>query len=481
MAENRIETIILKNLFHNDDYLRKVFPYLKEEYFRDEEKIIFRHSSKFVSEYNKLPSVSSIAVSINNDTKVDETSYKEVLKSLEQLETNEVVDLKWLIDKTEDFCKEKAVANAARKAVSILEGNEKKLTSGAIPKIFEDALSVSFDPSVGHDYLLDAEGRYDTLHANEYKLPFDIDICNKATKGGVAGKTLNLIAGGIYVGKTLCLCHLAKSYMCAGKNPLYITLEISEENIGLRVDCNLLNTSIDDVDNIPKNVFMARVEKAREQTPGKLIIKEYPAGSVHVNHLRALLHELRLKKKFVPDVILIDYLNLMSSCRIKASENTHITILAIAEELRALGQEFGIPIWSATQLSADGIESSSPGMTDIAGSKVGLGATVDLLWMIVSSDKLRELGQLLVIQHKNRYKDAADRKKFVIGIDRKKFRLYNVEQKGQTDPGDDIEEEQTKQQISKKYGQEAYQSAYKSSKVAKSFGPRKPSFKDFTV
>jgi hypothetical protein len=269
--------------------------------------------------------------------------------------------------------------------------------------------------------------------------------------------------------------------VCAGKNPLYITLEISEENIGLRVDCNLLNTSIDDVDNIPKNVFMSRVEKAREQTPGKLIIKEYPAGSVHVNHLRALLHELRLKKKFVPDVILIDYLNLMSSCRIKASENTHITILAIAEELRALGQEFGIPIWSATQLSADGIESSSPGMTDIAGSKVGLGATVDLLWMIVSSEKLRELGQLLVIQHKNRYRDISDHRKFYVGLDRKKFRLFNVEQKGQTDPGDDIEEEQTKQQISKKYGQEAYQSAYKSSKVAKSFGPRKPSFKDFTV
>jgi len=481
MSDSRIETIILKNLFHNDDYLRKVFPYIREDYFRDEEKIIFRHSAKFVSEYNKLPTVSSIAVSINNDPKVDGETYKEVLKSLEQLETNEVVDSKWLIDQTEEFCKDKAVANAARKAVSILEGNDKKLDKGAIPKIFEDALSVSFDPSIGHEYLADSEARYDKLHSKEYKLPFDIEICNQVTKGGITEGTLNVLGAGVYVGKTLTLCHLAKAYMCQGENPLYITLEISEENIGLRIDCNLLNVSIDDVESIPKDIFLKQVENARSKTPGKLFIKEYPAGSVHVNNFRALLHELRLKKNFVPDVILVDYLNLMASSRIKATENTHITILAIAEELRALAQEFHIPIWSATQLNAEGMESSDPGMTDISGSKVGLIATADLMWMLVSSEKMRELGQLLVIQHKNRYKDAADRKKFYIGLDRKKFRLYNVEQKGQTDPGDDIEEEHTKQQISKKYGQEAYQPAYKSSKVAKSFGPRKPSFKDFTV
>ena len=460
MSESRIETIILKNLFHNEEFTRKVSPYLKEEYFRDEERIVFRHVIEFLSEYNKLPTISSIAVSVNGDKKVSEDTYKEVLKVLETLEVNELVDLEWLVDKSEEFCRDKALANAAFKAVGILEGNNKKLTKGAIPGIFEDALAVSFNPSIGHNYFQDAEDRYDILHLQEYKIPFDIDICNKVTKGGVAGKTLNLVAGGVYVGKTLVLSHLAKSYICAGKKVLVITLEISKENYALRVDCNLLNISIDEADIIPKDIFMRRVTDARAQIPGELVIEEYPQHTIHVNHIRALLHELKIKKNFIPDVILVDYLNLMESSRLKASSETRHILLAIAEELRGLAQEFGVPVWSATQLNADAMESSDPGMTDIAESKVGIVATVDLLWIIVVSEQLRQLGQLLFIQRKNRYKDAADHRKFYVGIDRKKFRLFDVEQKGQTDPGDEIQEKKIKEAISQKYGQEAYESAY---------------------
>jgi len=486
MPESRIETIILKNLFNNEDYTRKVIPYLKEEYFSSEEKIIFRHSNKFISEWNKLPTVSSIAVSVDGDKGVGEDTYKEVLEVLENLETNEPVDSEWLVKQTEEFCKEKALANAAFAAVGILEGNNKKLDKGAIPGIFEDALAISFDPHIGHDYIEDSESRYDKLHESVYKIPFGVDICNKVTKGGVAAKTLNLVAGGVYVGKTLFLCDLAKNYICNGKNVLYITLEISEENIGLRIDCNLLDISIDDAEDIPKDVFLKRVEKARAKVPGKLIIHEYPATTVHVNNFRALIHELKLKLDFIPDVILIDYIGLMLSCRVKPSEPSHVIIKSAAEELRSLAQELGIPIWSAAQLNAEGMGSSSPGMTDTAGSKVGLIATCDLMWMIVCSDALRELSQLLVIQHKNRYKDAADHPKFYVGIDRKKFRWYNVEQKGQTDPEhvDPLEEDaEIKQAVSKKYGMQAYESAYKNGKTAQ-FGPRKPlkeRFKEFKV
>jgi replicative DNA helicase len=483
MPENKIETVILKNLFHNDEYTRKVIPYLREDYFRDEERIIFRHANSFITEYNKLPTVSSIAISVDGDKKISEDDYKEVLQVLEHLETNEVVDDTWLIDKTEQFCKDKALANAAFKAVGILEGNDKKLDSGAIPGIFEDALAISFDSSIGHDYFTDAEARYDKIHSSEYKMPFDIDICNKVTKGGVGAKKLHILAGGVYVGKTLGLCHFAKSYMCAGKNVLYITLEISEEDINTRIDCNLLNLSIDEVDNIPKEVFMARVEKARAATPGKLKTKEYPQGSVHVNNFRALIHELKLKSNFIPDVIIVDYLGLMLSCRVKSSEPTHITMPAIAEELRGLAQELGIPVWTATQLNAEGMQSSDPGMTDTAGSKVGLAATCDILWMLVSSEKLRELGQIMIIQHKNRYKDAADHKKFYVGLDRKKFRWHSVEQKGQTAPAEESEEDgeaAIKREVTKKYGTAAYESGYKNTRQARAFGPR-PGFADLKV
>ena len=478
--------IVLRQLLHNEDYMRKVIPYLKEEYFREtHEKLIFTHTVNFIAEYNKLPTISSIAVSIEKENVVEET-FKEVLETLTELEDNsEQFELEWLLDETEKFCQEKALINAAYKSVSIIEGKDKKLDKGAIPHIFESALSVSFDPSIGHDYFNDAEARYDTLHATEYKVPFDIGFCNKVTKGGVERKTLNLLVGGVYAGKTLGLCHLAKSYIAAGKKVLDITLEISEENTSLRIDCDLLNISIDDVGNIPKDTFLKMVTRAHE-TCGELVVKGYPAGSIHVNNIRALLHELKLKKQFVPDIIIVDYLNLMASCRIKASDKTHITILAIAEELRALAQEYDIPIWSATQLDALGMESTDPSMTQISGSKVGLLATVDLAWFLVASDKLRELGQMKIIQHKNRYKDAADNKKFFIGCDRKKFRWYDVEQRGQVseDNDDPLEqdEQQMKRDVSKQHGSQPYEPTYKNLRT-RQFGPRgqKKTFSDFKV
>jgi replicative DNA helicase len=483
--ETRIESLILNNLFHNEDFLRKVIPYLKEEYFRqNHEKLIFKHITIFLNKYNKLPTEAAIAVSVQSEVTMNEETYKEVVDALADVKNPHKVDLDWLVDQTESFCQEKALFNAAKKAVGIMEGNDKKLEKGAIPQLFEDALSISFNPSIGHDYFEDAEKRYDVLHSNEYKIPFDVEICNKVTKGGVTKGTLNVIAGAVYSGKTLGLCHIAKSYMCGGKNIFYITLEISEENINNRIDCNLLNISIDDMDAMPKDIFLKKVERVRAITPGKLVTKEYPATSVHVNHLRSIIHELKLKKHFVPDVIIVDSLNLMASCRIKASDKTHITIQAIAEELRALAQECGVPIWSATQLDAEGMRSSDPGMTNVAGSKVGLIATADLMWFLVASDKLRELGQLLIIQHKNRYKDAADKRKFYVGMDRKKFRWYQVEQKAQTSDDNDEtgeDEETIKQEVSKKYGMEAYNSAYKQTGLVKQFGPRKPSFKDFKV
>jgi replicative DNA helicase len=411
---DRIESVILRNLIWNEDYVRKVLPYIKDEYFRKtHEKALFNSITEHVTKYNARPTVESLEIALQSDSTLYEDNFKEAVEALKTLENDIPANLSWLVDQTEEFCRDKALANAAFKAVSILEGQEKKLDKGAIPEIFEQALAVSFDPSVGHDYLLDAEERYDLLHSVESKLPFDIDICNTVTKGGVPSNvgTLNILGAGVYVGKTLGLCHLAASYMKQGKNALYITLEISEENIGFRIDCNALNISTDESDNIPKDVFMRRVDKLKAQKGiGKLIVKGYPAGSIHVNNIRALLHELHLKHKYTPDVILVDYLNLMASSRFKPSDKTHITIQAIAEELRALGQEYKIPIWTATQLDAEGMNSSDPSMTNISGSKVGLAATCDLLWMLVSSEKMREIGQILVIQQKNRYKDASDQK-----------------------------------------------------------------------
>lgn len=485
MAQPRLETIILRNLIYDEDFCRGVLPYIKEEYFREtHEKVIFRGIDEFVNKRKKLPSKESLALYAEEENLVEET-FQEVLETLEEMESQKdnKVDINWLRDKTEIWCRDRALANAAFAAVAILEGKDKKRDKGAIPDLFEKALAVSFDPSIGHDYLEDAEERFDRLHAPTHKIPFDIEVCNKATKGGVEAKTLNIIAGGVYAGKTLGLCHLAGSYMKAGKNVLYITLEISEENIGFRIDCNILNISTDEADNIPKNIFLKRVEKAKESIKGKLVIKEYPAGSVHVNNFRALLHELQLKQEFKPDVILIDYLGLVASSRVKNSDKTHIVLLAVAEELRALAQEYNVPIWTAAQLDAEGMTSSDPGMTNLAGSKVGLPATCDLMWTLVVTEKLKELGQALIIQQKNRYRDVSDMRKFYIGIDRKKMRWYNVEQKAQGTSGGneyDLDDDETvRSKVAEKYGESAFRSAEKITQAVKVV--KKLKFDDFQM
>lgn len=485
-----IETIILRNLIYNDTFSRSVLPYIKEDYFRQShEKEIFRGIVEYVNQF-KSPPTKEVLVDLADSANLVEDTYKEVIETLEEIEASKdkPVDNDWLSERAEKWCKDKALANAAFAAVAILEGKDKKRDSGAIPELFENALAISFDPSVGHDYVDDAEERYDTLHAATYKIPFDVDVCNKATKGGVGPKTLNILAGGVYSGKTLGMCHIAGSYLKAGKNVLYITLEIPEESIGFRIDCNLLNITTDDADAIPKDIFLKKVDRIKQGLKGKLKIKEYPATSVHVNNFRALLHELSIKQHFKPDVIFVDYLGLMLSARIKASDKTHITFQAVGEELRGLGQEYGIPIWTGAQLDADGMTSSDPGMTNLAGSKVGLPATCDLMWTIVVNEKLKELGQALIVQQKNRYRDISDMKKFYIGIDRKKMRWFEVDQKAQKSVETEEEQEDdplkedadVKRKVSQKYGQAAYESAYKNTYTNK-FGPRKSKFNDFKM
>jgi replicative DNA helicase len=489
MAQS-IETIILRNLIYNETFSRSVLPYIKEDYFRQShDKEIFRGIVEYVNQYKKPPTKEALEDAADSANLVEET-YKEVIETLDEIEASKdkPVDNDWLTERAENWCKEKALANAAFAAVAILDGKDKKRDKGAIPELFENALAISFDPSIGHDYLDNAEQRYDTLHAKTHKIPFDLDCCNKATKGGVEKKTLNVLAGGVYVGKTLGLCHLAANYLKQGEDVLYITLEISEENIGFRIDCNLLNYSVDDAEAMPKDVFLKKVDRVKSTLKGKLKIKEYPAGSVHANNFRALLHELQIKQHFKPTVIIVDYIGLVASARFKPSDKTHITLLAVAEELRALAQEYNVPIWTAAQLDAEGMTSSDPGMTNLAGSKVGLPATVDLMWTIVVTEKLKELGQALIIQQKNRYRDVSEFKKFYIGIDRKKMRWYEVDQKAQKaaesqeEQEDDPlkEDEDVKRKVSQKYGQQAYESAYKNT-YTKKFGPRKSKFNDFQM
>lgn len=492
--EQNTESLILRNLIYNDEYSRKVLPHLKTDYFKSNsaphEKLLFDYIHSFIMEYNTLPSIEALSLKAENANLVEGTydSLKSLLGRIEEGKDTKS-NQQWLIDQTEVFCKEKAFTNAAYKAVSILEGTDKKLEKGAIPKIFEDALAVSFDTTVGHDYFENAEERYDALHSPKRKIPFDVEKCNEATKGGVEPKTLNIIAGGVYAGKTLAMCHMAVGAIKSGKNVLYISLEIDEHKINHRIDCNLLNMSVDDADNFPKKMFMAKVEKARKEVPGKLITKDYPASSVSVINFKALLHELKLKKEFVPDIIFVDYLNLMISSTMASTDKTHISIDAICKELRGLAQEMNVPIWSATQMDAEGMNSSSPGMTNISGSKVQLAAHADLLWSIVCTDALRELGQIMIIQQKNRYRDAGEMKKFYIGIDRKKFRWHDCEQranpvsKDEEDPLDQPPSDNYKQEASKKYGTEAYKPAYNSPQ-SKKFGPRnkeKVNFSDFKV
>jgi replicative DNA helicase len=429
-----LEQTILRNLIHNDQYARKALPFLKEEYFSDRtNKLVFEEVKNYILKYNSCPSIEAILIDIKskrNITSDEENKAKDVINSIS--DPSEKTAESWLVDQTEKFCQEKAVYNAVLESISILDGKDKNHDKGAIPKILSDALAVSFDSHIGHDYIEDSDSRFEFYHRKETRLPFDLDYFNKITKGGLPRKTLNICLAGTGVGKSLFMCHVAASSMVQGKNVLYITMEMAEEKIAERIDANLLNVTVDELSQLTKESFDRKVERVKKMTTGKLIVKEYPTASASSIHFRTLLNELNLKRNFVPDIIFIDYLNICASSRIKAGANvnSYTYVKAIAEELRGLAVEFNVPIISATQTTRSGFTSSDPGLEDTSES-FGLPATADLMFALISSEDLEALNQIMVKQLKNRYSDPTLHKRFVLGIDRAKMKLYDVEQDAQ--------------------------------------------------
>lgn len=440
----KLEQTILKNLIYNEEYLRKVLPFLKSEYFTDRsDKTLYDEIASFTETYNSTPTVEALVLAVKERRNLSDDEVEKCESYLQEIEKTkgEESKVQWLVDKTEQFCQEKAIYNAVLGSISILDGKDKTNDKGSIPKILSDALAISFDNSVGHDYLENSDERYDFYHRKEERIPFDLEFFNKITKGGLPNKTLNIALAGTGVGKSLFMCHVAAGCMVQGKNVLYITMEMSEEKIAERIDANLLNVTIDDLVNLPKDLYDKKINKLREKTVGKLIIKEYPTASASSIHFRTLLNELNLKKSFVPDIIFIDYLNICCSSRIKAGANinSYTYVKSIAEELRGLAVEFGVPIVSATQTTRSGFTSSDPGLEDTSES-FGLPATADLMFALISSEELEEMGQIMVKQLKNRYNDPTHFKRFTLGIDRSKMRLYDIEQSSQdgiTDSGQD--------------------------------------------
>ena len=431
----KLETTILKNLIYSEDYLRKVLPFLKSEYFTDRtERVIYDEISSFTQSYNVSPTTEAVILAVKerrNLTDDEVEKCETYIKEIESL-SKEQSQIQWLVDKTEKFCQEKAIYNAVLGSISILDGKDKNHDKGQIPKILSDALAISFDTSVGHDYLENSDERYEFYHRHEERIPFDLDYFNKITKGGLPAKTLNIALAGTGVGKSLFMCHVAAGAMSQGRNVLYITMEMAEEKIAERIDANLLNVSLDDLISLPKDMYDKKVAKVKSKTTGKLIIKEYPTASASTTHFRTLLNELNLKKSFKPDIIFVDYLNICCSSRIKAGANinSYTYVKSIAEELRGLAVEYGVPIVSATQTTRSGFTSSDPGLEDTSES-FGLPATADLMFALITSEELEELGQIMVKQLKNRYNDPTYYKRFTIGVDRAKMKLYDVEQSGQ--------------------------------------------------
>jgi len=432
----KLEQTILKTLIYNEEFLRKVLPFLKTEYFSDSvERTLFNEITSFTETYNAAPSVEAIDIAVKERRNLTDDEVKRCESYLKEIEANSQTETKiqWLVDKTESFCQEKAIYNAVLGSISILDGKDKTNDKGAIPKILSDALAISFDNSVGHDYLENSDERYEFYHRKEERIPFDLEYFNKITKGGLPTKTLNIALAGTGVGKSLFMCHVAAGAMVQGKNVLYITLEMAEEKIAERIDANLLNVSLDDLMELPKDLYDKKVARVREKCTGKLIIKEYPTASASVTHFRTLLNELNLKRSFVPDIIFIDYLNICCSSRIKAGANinSYTYVKSIAEELRGLAVEHNVPIVSATQTTRSGFTSSDPGLEDTSES-FGLPATADLMFALISSEELEELGQIMIKQLKNRYNDPTFHKRFTLGVDRAKMKLYDVEQSAQT-------------------------------------------------
>ena len=429
-----IERTTLTNLIYNEDYTRKVLPFIKPEYFANRnERVVFEEIEKFLDKYNSLPTKETLTIGIDNRKDITDEEYKKVVDIISSLDKTDV-DLQWLHDETEKFCKDKAIYNAVLDGIKIIDGKDKDRTPEAIPSILSDALAVSFDLSVGHDYVEDGLDRYDFYHKKEVKIPFDLDYFNKITKGGLPQKTLNIALAGTGVGKSLFMCHMAASTLMQGKNVLYITLEMAEERIAERIDANLMNVTIDDLHTLPKKMFESYLTRINKKTNGKLIVKEYPTASAHVGNFRSLIKELALKRSFKPDIIFIDYLNICASSRFRGNANvgSYFYIKAIAEELRGLAVETNVPIMSATQTTRGGFVSSDIGLEDTSES-FGLPATADLMFALISTEELEDLNQICVKQLKNRYNDPTMNKRFILGIDRAKMKLYDVEQQAQHD------------------------------------------------
>jgi len=434
---NRIELTILRNLVHDENFTRKVIPFLKEEYFTDNsDKIVFQLVDSFVKKFNKNPTIEALEVSLQNSNLI-ESQFKDTSDLIKKLHLVENTNQEWLVEETEKFCKDKAVYNAIVTSISILDGNDKKHTKDAIPSLLHEALGVCFDESVGHDYIKDSDSRFDFYHRRETRIPFDLDIFNKITKGGLPNKTLNIALAGTGVGKSLFMCHMASSCLAQGKNVLYITMEMAEERIAERLDANLLNIELEQLKDIPKIAFSSRIEKLAQKTTGKVIIKEYPTASAHTNHFKSLLNELALKKQFRPDIIFVDYLNICASSRFKpgGSVNSYTYIKAIAEELRGLAVEYNLPVVSATQTTRSGYSNTDVDLTDTSES-FGLPATADFMFALISTEELEQLNQIMIKQLKNRYNDLTSFKRFMVGVDRAKMRLYNLEDLAQNDVSD---------------------------------------------
>ena len=439
----KVEFLILRNLLFNEEYARKVVPFIKGEYFEDvNQKIVFEEILKFIQEYNQMPTQEVLLIEVEKRNDVNESIFKELVRTIQCLE-DVPVEFGWLVDTTEKWCRDRAIYLALMESIHIADGNDEKKNRDAIPSILSDALSVSFDNHIGHDYLQDYEARYETYHRKEEKIEFDLDYFNKITKGGLPNKTLNIALAGTGVGKSLFMCHVASSVLLQGRNVLYITMEMAEERIAERIDANLLNVPIQDIVELPKSMFENKVNNLAKKTQGTLIIKEYPTASAHAGHFKSLLNELALKKSFRPDIIFIDYLNICASSRYRQSStvNSYSYIKSIAEELRGLAVEANVPIVSATQTTRSGYGSSDVELTDTSES-FGLPATADLMFALISTDELEELGQIMVKQLKNRYNDLSIFKRFVVGIDRAKMRLYDCEQSAQDDILDRGKEEE---------------------------------------
>ena len=450
----RIERTALRNLIHNEEYSRKVLPFIKEDYFSDRlERLLFKEIYRFITKFNALPTKEALSIEINDSKDITEDEYKKITDIIATLNP-EKINLEWLVETTEKFCKDRAIHNAILGGIQIIDGKDKKHTPEYLPEMLSDALSVSFDQKVGHDYLLETKERFEFYKKKEERLELDLEFFNKITRGGIPSKTLNICLAGTGVGKTMFMTHLASSVLLQNKNVLYITLEMAEERIAERIDANLLNVGMSDLEELPYQMYETKINKLQSKTTGALIIKEYPTAAASVSHFKNLISELALKKSFKPDILFVDYLNICASARFKAGANvnSYTYIKAIAEELRGLAVENDIPVFSATQTTRGGYVSSDVGLEDTSES-FGLPATADFMFALISSEELEEKNQIMVKQLKNRYNDPTMNRKFIVGVDRSKMRLYDVEQSAQSDLVDSGQKDVSTNKFNKKLGQ----------------------------